>query len=85
MVHTELEKGYSKNTVVSYENDLSEFAKFLSKNGIESWDDVSADIIRAWLSFLNESGCSPSTVARKQSSVRSLAKFLRKEHSDLSE
>ena len=86
LVHIELEKGYSKNTVVSYENDLSEFAKFLSKNSIESWDGVSsADIIRAWLSFLNESGCSSSTVARKQSSVRSLAKFLRKEHSSLSE
>ena len=85
LVHIELEKGYSKNTVVSYENDLSEFAKFLSKNGIASLDDVSADVVRSWLLFLNESGCSPSTVARKQSSVRSLAKFLGQNHSNLFE
>ena len=35
--------------------------------------------ISGWLLFLYEAGCLPSTVERKQSSVRSLLKFLRHE------
>ncbi|MDR0693176.1 MAG: site-specific tyrosine recombinase XerD [Puniceicoccales bacterium] len=75
LVHLELEKGSSKNTVASYENDLLTLLDFFSKHALKSWSEVSLEILRQWLTFLDKSGCSSATVARKLSALRSFSKF----------
>ncbi|MDR1413372.1 MAG: tyrosine recombinase XerD [Puniceicoccales bacterium] len=75
LVHLELEKGSSKNTVSGYENDLIFLAEFLEKRGILQWRNASLATLREWLLLLDKNGCSSFTVARKLSSLRSFFKF----------
>ncbi|MDR2779212.1 MAG: site-specific tyrosine recombinase XerD [Puniceicoccales bacterium] len=75
LVHLELERGSSKNTVSSYENDLLSFVDFFLECGLKNWSEVSLEILRQWLTFLNKSECSSATVARKLSALRSFSKF----------
>ncbi|MDR2603614.1 MAG: tyrosine recombinase [Puniceicoccales bacterium] len=75
LVHLELERGSSKNTVASYENDLLALVDFFSKHALKNWSEVSLEILRQWLTFLDKSGCSSATVARKLSALRSFSKF----------
>ncbi|MDR1413624.1 MAG: site-specific tyrosine recombinase XerD [Puniceicoccales bacterium] len=75
LAHLELEKGSSKNTVASYESDLTLLVEFLSKRGVAQWKDIPLEVLRDWLLSLERSGCSSSTVARKLSALRSFFKF----------
>ena len=70
LVHLSLEKGYSKNTVNSYEHDLYSFAEYISKNDIRSWSDITIEDIRQWLQFINNNNCSAITASRKLSALR---------------
>ncbi|MDR2738032.1 MAG: tyrosine recombinase [Puniceicoccales bacterium] len=74
-VHLELEKGSSGNTIASYESDLSALIEFLVARGVATWGEVSLEMLRDWLSFLDRDGCSSPTVARKLSALRSFSKF----------
>jgi integrase/recombinase XerD len=75
LVHLELEKGSSGNTVESYERDLIQLSNFLVDRGVGSWGEISLEMLRDWLSFLDKNGCSSPTVARKLSALRSFSKF----------
>lgn len=75
------EKGASPLTILTYEESLSEFNNFVSKYlGVTqvSIDDLSADVVRAFLVELDRQNNSRVTVRKKLSSIRSLAKFLLK-------
>lgn len=73
----ELERGLSKNTVLSYEKDLLQFGDFLRKKKYAgTWKAVQPEHLSAWLAALNEEEISARSVARKLSAVRSLAKHL---------
>jgi integrase/recombinase XerD len=75
LVDLELEKGSSKNTVTSYEGDLLSLVDFVIKQNFENCEDISLEILRFWLSFLDKSGCSSVPVARQLSALRSFSKF----------
>jgi integrase/recombinase XerC len=64
-------RGFSPNTVKAYETDLLEILTFASQRGITSYQDFSLDVIRDWLWQLSENGIAKSSVARKNSAVRS--------------
>ncbi|MBQ6704944.1 MAG: site-specific tyrosine recombinase XerD [Opitutales bacterium] len=73
----ELERGLSKNTVLSYEKDLLQFGDFLRKKKYAgTWKSVQPEHLSAWLAALNDEGISVRSAARKLSAVRSLAKHL---------
>ena len=80
LVHLSLEKGYSKNTVNSYEHDLYSFTEYISKNDIRSWSDITIEDIRQWLQFINNNNCSAVTASRKLSALRSFSKFIKPQH-----
>ena len=47
-----LEKGSPPNTLIAYQNDLTQFVRFLNERGalgIKSWDDVDRDMIIAYI------------------------------------
>lgn len=76
--YIELEKEYSKNTVISYQKDLENFKEFLikiNKNPIE----INKKDIFNYLIFLSKKKLKPASLRRKISALRSFFKFLIRE------
>lgn len=74
------EKRYSRHTVRSYGDDLSQFILFFEAGGTEfEPGDIKGQHIRRWIVSLLDSGVSASSVHRKISSLRSFFRYLRKE------
>lgn len=72
-----VEKGYSKNTIEAYKNDLSQFAQFLQDQGIDDWRKVRKESLTDFiLDMKEEREYSSSTVARKVAAVRAFLHFL---------
>lgn len=72
----ELEKGLAKNTIESYESDLSQFAHYLASLKLKDWLQVQGSHISLWLSELTGNDYTVSSLSRKLSAVRMFAKFL---------
>ncbi len=71
------ERNYSKGTVRYYQADILELQKFGEELlGDLTPSDVDAGLIREWITSLMDRGCTPNTVNRKLSSVRSYYKYL---------
>ena len=71
----QLEKGLSKNTVASYENDLVQCALHLKGQGVASWGEVELVHLSSWLGSLTDEEYAVASLSRKLSAVRMLAKF----------
>ncbi|MBW6478115.1 MAG: tyrosine-type recombinase/integrase [Bacteroidales bacterium] len=74
--YLEYEKRYSPNTLISYQNDLQQFAGFISSEYESKPSTASSSQIRSWLSDLMARGISPKSVNRKISSLKSFYRFL---------
>ena len=72
-----IEKGLSKNTVSSYENDISSFLSWLNKKQI-NYQQVSGKNINEFISNLFNSGLKSSSINRKISSIKHFYLFLSK-------
>ena len=72
-----LERAYSSQTVISYENDLRAFEAYLgqTETGLDL-KDVDADLIRGWAMELMAAGMKATSVNRKLSSLRTFYKYL---------
>jgi integrase/recombinase XerD len=70
------DKGYSRNTVAAYRNDLTQMAAFITaeqaKGIIESHDEL----LKSYLLKLREKRYSMATTARKVASAKSFFKFM---------
>jgi len=70
------EKGYSRNTLAAYRNDLGQMADFIAteeaKGIIKSYDDI----LKSYLLKLREKKYSVATTARKIASAKSFFKFM---------
>lgn len=72
-----LEKSLSANSVEAYLNDIRKLAKFCEDQyGVKEVENVTYDILKEYLTFVNEMGVTNRTQARSISSVRSFFKFL---------
>ncbi len=72
-----LEKSLSANSVEAYLNDIRKLAKYCEeKHNVKQMEEVSYDILKDYLGFVNEMGVTHRTQARSISSVRSFFKFL---------
>ncbi|MEO6838655.1 MAG: tyrosine-type recombinase/integrase [Ginsengibacter sp.] len=70
------QKRYSKNTIISYENDLDSFFKFIfSEYQINDLKEVTPPLVRTWLAFLKENKISSKTINRKISSLKTFFKY----------
>ena len=73
--YLEYEKGYSKKTIISYENYLELFNKYLKENKIENIKKIDYNVIRKYLSYLHDNKYEASSVSRKISALRSFFKY----------
>ena len=74
--YLEIEKNYSKYTILNYQHDLEEFSKFLGESQIEKVEYLT---LRKYLIVLKEKHLSNASVGRRLSVLRSFFKFLTKE------
>lgn len=77
--YLEYEKGYSKKTIISYENDLELFNNYLKENKITNIKNIEYNTIRKYLSYLHDNKYEASSVSRKISALRSFFKYNIKE------
>ncbi len=72
------ELNYSVHTVLSYKNDLNQFADYLTGGGSEplSLADVTSRDVRAWVLQRSQMGDSARTIRRKVQAVRALYKMM---------
>ena len=70
------ERSYSYYTVLNYINDVEEFIDYLDTNELYGITDISINIPRYYLLYLNNKGYAGRSIARKMSSLRSLYRFL---------
>lgn len=75
------EKNYSSHTVLSYGNDLKQFAAYLEARTGGETDLLSADtpLVRGFVSSLMEAGETARSAGRKLSSLRAFYRYLVKE------
>jgi integrase/recombinase XerC len=77
--YLEIERNYSAHTILSYETDLLSFIQFLQREGIDSFDKVHKESLRAFIGSLLDEGFSQRSIARKIASMRSFFKYLRRQ------
>jgi integrase/recombinase XerD len=75
LIHLELEKSLSDNTINSYRFDLSKFKDFLDSSNISSFYFVDKDVITKFLADAKNSGKATSK-ARMLSALRQFFKYL---------
>ncbi len=82
--YLEIEKQYSKLTVCSYKNDISQFLLYLGLNENTSEDNdfnpelYDAHDLRNWIMAMGDDNLKASTINRRISSIKSLYKYLYK-------
>lgn len=77
--YLQFEKRYSKNTLISYQNDIIQFQKFC----VDNFDEkditvVKNTIVRSWLAKLKEEEITSKSINRKISALKSFYKYLHK-------
>ncbi|WP_194408849.1 site-specific tyrosine recombinase XerD [Microbacterium cremeum] len=79
--HVSIERGLSENTVAAYRRDLAGYVAWLRERGIDDTSAVTADVVGAFVA--DRAAARPpiaaSSLARLQSSVRGLHRFLARE------
>jgi integrase/recombinase XerD len=73
-----LERGLSVNTLLGYRRDLDQAASFFAKRGVADWCGVTATHAAAWVQSLDV-GYKSTSLARKISALRNLARYLVRE------
>ena len=73
------EKGLSKNTQLSYRNDLLKFSNYLMKKKILNLNSLNRNDIRNYLLKLKSDGLKPSSISRHIVSIRKFFEYLLQE------
>lgn len=76
--HIGVERGLSKNTLLSYERDLKKLINFLEQRSL-SLTSAGLDDLRDFLSTLRASGLAEASIARITVSIRTFYKFISKD------
>lgn len=71
------ERGISKNTIITYKDDLNAFSKIINK---EEADELNNDDIYDFITNMSNEGKSSSTIIRRITTIRQFYKFLQKEN-----
>lgn len=74
--YLKFQKRYSQHTVISYQNDLTDFFDFIEiQFGATSHSEINALFVRSWLAGLKEKGMESKSINRKISTLKSFFKY----------
>lgn len=76
LIYLSVERGFSENTVLAYENDIGRFLEYLTKNGIDDLQEVDKYLLRNYLKYLNQLKLSTTTCARNVAALKNFFRFL---------
>jgi integrase/recombinase XerD len=71
-----LEKGLAQNTIISYSNDLKNYAEFISEKKCSTVSEVSLEMLSEFFYNLYECGLTEVTMNRYLASIRGIHKYL---------
>jgi len=71
-----LERGLSVHTQSGYQSDLDQCATFLAAHGEKNWSSAKADSVAEWIQSLGNGAYTATSLARKRTAVRMLARYL---------
>lgn len=74
-----VERGYSEKTREAYEEDLTNFERFLTESGEDDLLKINHLDVRVYLSYLTDEIYSRNSISRKIASLRSFYQYLLKE------
>lgn len=74
--YLEIEKNYSRHTMLNYRLDLLDFSGFLGETALEKVDYL---LLRKYLARLREKNLNNRSIGRRLSAIRSFFKFLNRE------
>ncbi len=74
-----LERGLSKNTLLSYERDLGKFSGYLEKSGVSSFSGVKKSDVTDFMLSEKDSGLSANSIARSLAAIKTFFRFLYRE------
>lgn len=74
-----VERGLSKNTIISYREDLNAYLDFIEKLGITSLGKIGKSDITDFMLSQKDKGISASSVARRLAAIRMFHRFLARE------
>jgi integrase/recombinase XerC len=77
--HLKYERNLSDYTIRNYRRDLLHFFSFLKTNNIDSLENVNKTTLRDYLANLYELRLAKTSIARKQSTIRTFYRYLREE------
>ncbi|WP_226528279.1 tyrosine recombinase XerC [Metabacillus niabensis] len=77
--YLQIEKNYSKYTIVNYTTDIEDFFSFMQEQAILHLEEITYNDTRLYLTQLHTRKYSRKTISRKISSLRSFYKFLIRE------
>ena len=75
-----VERGLSKNTLISYRQDLARFFEYLKSRRIASIERVTRQMISSFMMTEKDRGLSANSVSRELACLKSFFKFLVREH-----
>ena len=70
---------YSSNTTAAYRNDLNQFMSFVNNGqyaSVNSWMDITPEIVDKYVDYMREQPYASSSVARKVAAVKSFFNYL---------
>lgn len=76
LLYLESAKGSSKNTIKNYELDIKELINYLSEKNIKDIQDIDYKELEFFVNHLTKKGNSPSTRARKISSIKGFFNYI---------
>ncbi len=80
LVHIDVERGLAKATVSAYGADLRKYRDWLDAQDIHSLGEVGTHDVERYIAFLDDSGESARSKARRLSSIHELHRFALGEH-----
>ncbi|MFC1988339.1 site-specific tyrosine recombinase XerD [Chloroflexota bacterium] len=81
LAYLSVERGFSENTLVAYNNDLSQLVTFIEKGAasdgsVPSWTNFNRQTMLSYQLNLKERNYAVTTLARKMAAVKSFFKFM---------
>ena len=74
--YLKFQKRYSRHTILSYQNDLTDFFDFIELQfGAILLAEINASFVRSWLAELKEKGMESKSINRKISTLKSFFKY----------